>query len=269
MIPYFKHFYMEKNSLPHISPLMGGVQQCKKDYTYGPVMRRYYIIEYVLNGCGEYTVNGQVFKVKKGEAFVIRPYEAHLLRADKSDPLEYVWIGFSTDLAIPKPLAEHYVFDGAPIADIFLRLADTSHRRSCAEYATMIYGIFARLYSLQDITSKQSNDPIDEAVDIIRKEYATITVGELARRLYMNRSYFGARFRQRIGRSPKQYIDETRLSTAAMMISELGYTVTQAALATGYSDIMSFSRAYKKHFGISPRQSVSKRSDGGGTIILK
>ena len=74
MDPYFIHFHIDDMNLPHISALMGGIQQCPSGYTYGPVMRRYYIIEYVLDGCGEYIVNGSSYKVKKGEAFIIKDF---------------------------------------------------------------------------------------------------------------------------------------------------------------------------------------------------
>ena len=139
MKPYFIHFSIPDVELPYINPIMGGVQQCSAGYTYGPVMRRYYIIEYVLSGCGEYTVNGHVYKVHAGEAFIIKPYEAHILRADKDEPWESVWVGFKVDLELPKILAENYVFDATLISDIFARLADSNHEnRNNADYATEI-----------------------------------------------------------------------------------------------------------------------------------
>ena len=270
MKPYFMHFNIPNTNLPHINPVMGGKQQCRHGYTYGPVMRRYYIIEYVISGCGEYTVGGHVHKVHAGEAFIIKPYEVHLLRADETDPWEYVWVGFNTDLELPKTLEENYVFDAAPAFDIFTRLADTNENcRTTADYATEIYGVFARYYALQNREESEPRDTIEKAVAIIRNEYASITVQSLSDRLFMNRSYFGAQFKKKTGKTPKEYIDETRLSAAAMMMTDLGYTATQAALATGYSDVMCFSKMYKKHFGKPPRSSIKKKSAGGGTIILK
>lgn len=270
MKPYFRFFKIPDLHLPYLSPIMGGIQQCSSGYTYGPVMRRYFIIEYILNGCGEYTVGGNTFKVKKGEAFIIKPYEAHILQADKEDPWEYVWVGFFTDMNLPNTLENNYVFDASAVADIFEKFADgNENNRTTVDYAIDIYGIFARYYAMDKKEKNVTVSPLEEAVSVIKKEYATITVSELAERFFMNRSYFGAQFKKYTGKTPKEYIDETRLSIAAMMMTELGYTATQAALATGYSDVMCFSKMYKKHFGKPPSRSIKKKTVQGGTIILK
>ncbi len=270
MKPYHINFPVSDKRLPHLSPIMAGKQHCYPNYSYGPVMRRYYIMEYIIQGCGEYIVNGRSHVANTGEAFIIKPYETHLLRADGDTPWEYVWVGFTTDMKLPRVLEENYVFDASTVKDVFLRLADGDHKkRTTADYAAAVYEIFARLYAAEADAQIPENDAIDRAVSIIRREYTTVTVNELADRLFMNRSYFGTRFKKKTGMSPKQYIDNTRLSTAAMMMCELGYTVTQAALATGYSDVMSFSRMYKKHFGKSPRSNIEARASNKKTIVLK
>ena len=271
MKSYFTYFKVPDLHLPHLSPLMGGMQQCPKGYTFGPVMREYYIIEYVLHGKGEYTANGICYTVGAGEAFIIRPYEVHLLRADDEDPWEYVWVGFSCDMTLPKVLAEKYVFADAAVADTFSTFADGAHAaRSTADYATALYAMLVRLYTEEKKEKVHTSDPVDRALEIIEREYATITVQALAERLFLNRSYLGALFKGRTGKSPKAYIDERRLSAATMLMSELGYTATQAAAAVGYSDVMCFSKMYKRHFGISPRASLQNRSKKDSrTIILK
>ena len=271
MNPYFIHFKIQNLHLPHLSPLMGGMQQCHSGYTFGPVMRDYYIIEYVLSGKGEYTANGIRHKIQSGEAFIIRPYEAHILRADKDDPWEYVWVGFTCDMTLPELLSENYVFSDEAVTSAFTKFADGGHNdRDATHYATALYEMFVQLYAKEAKKERSAEDPIDRAVEMIQSEYATITVQELADRLFLNRSYFGAQFKKKNGKSPKAYIDERRLSVATMLMNEFGYTATQAAFAVGYSDVMCFSKMYKRHFGRSPRESM--RSHGqkdNRTIILK
>lgn len=270
MKPYFIFFPQGTMHLPHIDYIMGGAQQCESGYTFGPAMRRYYIIEYVFKGKGEYTVAGQVYSVQSGQAFIIKPYEPHILRADSEDPWEYAWVGFNTDLTLPAVLKENYVFCAKEIADIFKKLIDGKHKeRTDSDYAAAIFSIFARLYTLDKREVAGENDMIAQSLSIIQNEYATITVQNLAERFFVNRSYFGTKFKKKTGKTPKEYIDDIRLSAAAKMMNELGYTATQAAFATGYSDVMCFSKMYKKHFGKSPRNSIKTRTAHGGTIVLK
>lgn len=260
MKPYFTHFLIEPFTLPHINPLMGGAQQCPKGYTYGPVMRQYYIMEYVLSGKGEYTVNGEVYPVEAGQLFIIKPYEVHILHADSEDPWEYVWLGFTTDLQIPKQMAEHYVFPAEGLKNLFLRLTeDDGATLGKVAYASMVYAMFARLYASEQKEETPQN-VMEAAVAIIRKEYATISVQSLAERLFLNRSYFGAQFKKHTGKSPKEYIDECRMASATKLMHELGYTVTQAAAAVGYSDVMTFSKMFKKHYGRSPREFIKVKT---------
>ncbi len=263
MKPYFIHFNIDPSTqMPHISPLMGGRQQCGLGYTYGPVMRQYYIIEYVLSGKGEYTVNGEVHTAKKGEAFIIKPYEVHVLRADKEEPWEYVWIGFSTDLTLPTQFEENYVIDAAAISEEFLRLAsEGGEMLTNAEYAATVFSVFAKLYACKNYNEEKTQSTMDLAEAIIKKEFASITVSELADRLFLDRSYLGARFKKHTGKTPKEYIDECRMASATMLMHELGYTVTQAAAAVGYSDVMAFSKMFKRHYGKSPRDFLKSKTE--------
>lgn len=271
MDTYFTHFSVPDKHLPHLNPLMGGMQQCGSGYTFGPVMREYYIIEYVLRGKGEYTANGVSYKAEAGEAFIIRPYEVHLLRADAEDPWEYVWIGFSLDMTLPKLLAENYVFKSEAVAETFSAFADGAHgERTTLEYTVALYAMLAKLYAEEQQKNERPNDPVAAAVEIIEREYATITVQALADRLFLNRSYLGARFKKQTGKTPKEYIDEFRLSSAAKLMCEFGYNATQASVAVGYSDAATFSRMFKKHYGKSPRESIKSRSrKDSRTFLLK
>ncbi|MBQ7171732.1 MAG: AraC family transcriptional regulator [Clostridia bacterium] len=266
MDAYFENYRIRNLELPHLNPLMAGRQQCPPDYRYGPVMRQYYIVEYVFAGRGVYTVNGRPYPAEAGEAFIIRPYEVHILHADREDPWEYAWFGFETDLPLPRLLAERYVFSLPECGEIFSRL-----QKGIAEpeLAGLIYRLFAAGYAQEKREEKKPGDAIDRALAIIREEYPTVTVEKLAARLFFNRSYFGALFKKRTGKTPKEYIDDLRLSTAARLMGEFGYTATQAGAAVGYPDCMTFSKMYKRHFGVSPRGSLDAEKRKGKTILLK
>jgi AraC-like DNA-binding protein len=78
-----------------------------------------------------------------------------------------------------------------------------------------------------------------------------MTVKKLSSLAGYNDQYFIRLFRQRIGMTPYQYIIGCRLKEARKMLIT-GLQISEIAEMTGYSDIKSFSRAFKSKFGISP-----------------
>ena len=87
---------------------------------------------------------------------------------------------------------------------------------------------------------------------MIRSEYAQgITISEITAILNVNRSYLSAAFKAAYGISPKQYLQEHRMTMAAPLL-QLGNKVKVVANAVGYSDAFVFSKAFKQHYGVSP-----------------
>jgi len=79
----------------------------------------------------------------------------------------------------------------------------------------------------------------------------SITVEELSKSAGYNVQYFVRLFKRNIGCSPYQYIINYRLNEARKLL-KTDMPITQIAKMTGYSDIKSFSRSFKKKFGLSP-----------------
>ena len=90
-----------------IVPVRAGYQCCAPGYTFGPVARDSYTIEYVHAGHGVVYKKGQKIPVSAGQCFILRPGETFRLVADLRDPWTYIWVGFRSSL----PLPELYVQD--------------------------------------------------------------------------------------------------------------------------------------------------------------
>ena len=56
-----------------------GKQACPPSNSYGPAKRNYYLIHFVTEGKGTYTVGDKTFHLHKNEAFLIRPNEETIL----------------------------------------------------------------------------------------------------------------------------------------------------------------------------------------------
>jgi AraC-like DNA-binding protein len=81
-----------------------------------------------------------------------------------------------------------------------------------------------------------------------------LRVAEVADRLGISLPTFNRRLRG-AGTSWRTLIDEHRLAAADRMLRETHRSVADVALAVGYAESASFSRAFSRHFGRNPRAS--------------
>ena len=80
----------------------------------------------------------------------------------------------------------------------------------------------------------------------------SLTLQRITAALPVSSSYLYKLFQRYSGQSPQQFLRRLRMTQAQALLSER--SVTETALAVGYSDIYAFSRAYKQCFGVSPSQ---------------
>lgn len=94
---------------------------------------------------------------------------------------------------------------------------------------------------------------INPAIDYIAKNYnKNITNDELAHLTGMSTVYFRKLFTEVCGVSPISYVHKLRIKKAKEMLKSDYGSVTDIAESLGYLNIYDFSRAFKKHTGISP-----------------
>ena len=98
-----------------------------------------------------------------------------------------------------------------------------------------------------------------------RPEHAW-SVGELANLSAMSRSAFAARFRALTGDSPIRYVTRCRLARAARQLRTTDAALAEIARLAGYESVFSFSRAFKRAFGVAPRP---YREGGGANEALR
>src|SRR6185369_1812777 len=77
---------------------------------------------------------------------------------------------------------------------------------------------------------------------------------ELAQRAASSRSVLDDRFRQLLGQAPMSYLTAWRLQLASRRLRTSNDTMAEVAGAVGYSSEASFSRAFKRHVGVSPSE---------------
>jgi len=97
-------------------------------------------------------------------------------------------------------------------------------------------------------------DPhIARAVEAIQSEPGTKwSVAGLARVANSSRSVFAEQFRLAVGSPPLAYLARVRMERAKELLAGQGLSVGQTATALGYDSDVAFSRAFRRHAGVSP-----------------
>lgn len=97
-----------------------------------------------------------------------------------------------------------------------------------------------------------------------------LTLDRLADLAGLSPAYFHRKFRQLTGETPKQYCLRLRLEAAALRLLLGGRSILDTALDCGFRHHETFSRAFRRRFGVSPRayragrrRSASAEADQG------
>lgn len=89
---------------------------------------------------------------------------------------------------------------------------------------------------------------------IHREPQAAWTAASLARAAGMSRSSFYPRFSELVGETPAQYLLGRRMDLAAHGLTTGMKSVSEVAADVGYRSESSFSKAFKRHFGVPPSE---------------
>lgn len=85
--------HMKKSS--RISFNQCGVEYCSPGHSYGPRVRWYCIIHFILEGQGRLIIHKQQYDVHAGDAFLIPANAEGYYAADYERPWKYFWLSFS------------------------------------------------------------------------------------------------------------------------------------------------------------------------------
>jgi AraC family transcriptional regulator len=96
----------------------------------------------------------------------------------------------------------------------------------------------------------QSRVVIQHIEEHLSEQISLVTLADLAR---LSRSHFSRAFKQSFGVPPHEYHVQRRIDKAKALLTEREASVTDVGFALGYSHTSSFSVAFRKITGRSPR----------------
>ena len=89
-----------------------GAEICAKNYSFGPTVRDNYVLHFIVDGKGKFTIDGITTQLKTGDMFILPKGKVAFYQADGEHPWTYLWVGFSgskaENILSKTQLLDHY-----------------------------------------------------------------------------------------------------------------------------------------------------------------
>lgn len=244
-----------------------GHSKCESLHSYGPAVRPYYLIHYVLEGRGIYQVGEKRYEVKPGEGFLIEPQVLTFYQADKDDPWTYIWVGFDgknasqylRDIGLNSHQLIFRCNYGEELEQLVMKMLENNTHEITNRFLreSLLFSFFSVLtrdIQINDRISEDGENPyISQSIEFIKNNYSRpIRVTDIADYLCINRSYLYTLFKKYLSMSPQEYLTQYRITRAADLLVVTEYSIESIALSCGYSDPLTFSKAFKSLLKESP-----------------
>lgn len=268
-MPIDKHELDQSTNSKELQMISCGYENHDAVESYGPAVRPYYILHFILSGKGYYYIGDKQYVLGPNDCFLVPPNVLTFYQADSSTPWYYAWICFDGDI-VPSILqhlgldADHPLFsyeDNNLMLQLIRQMMEHHPLTPADELyiQSRMYLIFAKLeeYAQSAYTNSQDNDNfyISAAVNYIQNNYfKDLTVDSVAKYLYISRTYLFSLFKKHRGMSPQEFLVQTKLNNAKDLLIKTNIPIAAVANSCGYHNAFAFSKAFKKAFEVTPSE---------------
>ncbi len=240
---------------------------------------QFYRLYYMIQGNASYTINNGTHQIERRTVIYLPPnHELDLTQLNEGELCQLYFVTFEIG-NIEKREEFHQLMtrlfphqsihdEHSLIAHYFNRIYNEAADQQ-AGYNGFIQSTFqiililmVRLAKNRDykeiirtLPTKRDNPLITKATHYIFNQVKqNIKINELARELGISEIYLYKLFKEHLGKSPQQYLNDYRVQLAKEYLSSSYYSIRMIAEELGYSSSNHFSKAFKNATGLSPNQ---------------
>jgi AraC family L-rhamnose operon transcriptional activator RhaR/AraC family L-rhamnose operon regulatory protein RhaS len=238
-------------------------------------------MEIILSGSAVNSINGKSFPIGPGDVFIVGKGATHEIT--QVDRLELYNLGFRSQamrgigndlLKLPgfralflmdqptDPMSHRLKLDSVQLKTV-RQLLDEMYEEYCRNLPgcqTVLLSEFTRLAVLlsrnysRDIPEKSLWQMASVVAEMEQHYAEPISIADLAESAYLSERHLRRQFEAVYQQSPKAYLQNIRLNAAMQQLRQENLSITDIALACGFSDCNHFSRVFRQRFGISPTE---------------
>lgn len=232
-----------------------------------------YEIYSIFAGDADYYVEGTKYSLQHGDIVVMRKSESHQIVLRSGIP--YGRRGLNFDIPFldeidpngrllsifeDRPLGQFNHYSSAMFPEnnwqYYLKKIKETDEPACRlAYLLPLLGELSECFEILKNTEQTQNaDPINKIVRYINHNIRSdLSLSILCEHFYLSKAHLNRIFKLATGTTVWNYIMTKRLMLAREMLLA-GVSPTETYVKCGFQDYTTFYRAYRKHFGVSPKQ---------------
>lgn len=263
-----------------LNPTFLFVFQTQRQKTETPHSHDFTEIVLILDGEGEFYLDGQVYPVQKGDILLLNPGTVHQSRLTHPECPALEFYAAFTNVHFRNMEENNIRFSCTPVLihpkeKTFLSLSrlaaemnaetEQAHPGRYFMLKACLIQMLLLLYRAQaecpktDIagyTFESTNKKYvaEQIVDYMDQHYnEKISLDRIAENMYLSPFYVSRIFKSEIGTTPINYLINMRMEKAKQLLTvNSDVSIQEIAQRVGYEDAYHFSKLFKKHYGESP-----------------
>ncbi len=222
------------------------------------------LLQYTLNGLGHLDYEGKAFNIIPGQLMLLCIPHDHCYYLPKEAIWEHMYITASGCETIR--MAQYLIQRHGPVYSIdhqssciqsmarLIRLCIDGRLIDSLHSSQLLYQLLLDLVQFDEDQNQHSNFAnIKNAMDYTREHlHEEIGIEELSNAAQLSRFHFSRIFKEIIGMSPGQWINQQRIKHAAKLLIESDLNMADIANKCGIPDVNYFGKVFKRIQGISP-----------------
>lgn len=235
----------------------------------------YYRIAFIVEGKINFTYGNKEYVLNKGDVLLTRPNALYAVEVLESNT-EFLFIYFTLSTAYleseflsiigyhKSPIVYHS--KEKPLQILFCRILEEFEEKNPGYYL-LCQNLFKAICI--HVYRKQLNKPdysksceindiknvLFDATKFIQDHiYEKITVEMIASHVNFSSSYLFNVFKEKLNVSPQKYIATSKINKARELLQYSDYSISELASMLGFSSSQHFSKAFRNHTGLTPRE---------------
>lgn len=264
-----------------------------KNWSMEPNRHDNYEMVYMKKGYAVFDIEGQHVNLGPNDIVIIKPTQSHKFMVKSESGCEFIVLYFTFENRISGEYSEIPLEDflnfvsgketGPYIAlkvsqknEIIVLLNRIMKERESSEPGSEflnyllimeLFVLLSRALKMEWENSIKSKSPklkelIGIAQNFIHNNFERdISLGDIARFVFLSPSYFTRAFKEETGMSPINYLLKVRIERAKELLTDTGLRISDIALSVGFSNQQRFNEMFKKFTNQTPLQYRKKHAN--------